>query len=277
VAQPPAIDPSLLQSVWNGLVRRLDQWDPQWRGRAGLDAPRPVQRACGSGPPISNEGAFEAFTVALLSGNTRWDRIKRVRGKLGEPFDGFDPARFATRSDEHIREKVLGWLRERQAASPRLAGGLLRLRETARIFAGGANHASAQALIDAACEHAEGSPEHVALLLGSSKEWKLPGFGVALAAEGLRLLDFDLAKPDRHLLRAVGSWGFVVFRRWSDKGAFTPPDANPSETLAAMLSVRELAKVADLPVTKTSSAIWIAGAVSGARLTNEEFRQMVGS
>jgi len=118
------------------------------------------------------------------------------------------------------------------------------------------------------------SPEALAMLLGNSREWKLPGFGIALAAEALRMLGLDLCKPDRHVLRAIGSWKLVDFAKWDEKGAFTAPQARPGELLATMLAVRALAEANRLGVSRANSVIWTAGAVSGARLTNAEFRAL---
>lgn len=103
--------------VWGRLVERMRQWDPDWRVRIGIDIPATLTRSTGTGPPISNEEAFEAFAVALLSGNTRWDRIERVRDALREPFDDFEPAVFAGRNDRSIDETVVPWFRERRAGA----------------------------------------------------------------------------------------------------------------------------------------------------------------
>ncbi len=262
------------QAVWRCLVTRMAQWDPDWATRIGLEAPPAVTRSADVVAPITNQEAFEAFAVALLSGNTRWDRIERIRDQLSEPFNDFQPAAFAARSDGSIDNEVMPWFRERRAGAAGLRSGLLRLRQTADMLAGGGRHKSAQAFIAAALAQANGSPEGLAMLIGTSKEWKLPGFGVALAAEALRLLGFDMCKPDRHVLRAIGSWDLVRFARWDRKGEFTAPQARPPELLATMLAVRSLAKANALQVTKANSVIWTAGAVSGARLTNGEFAEI---
>jgi hypothetical protein len=257
--------------IWANLVATMSRWDPAWRSRVGIDDQSVVLRSGEGGPPISNEQAFEAFAIALLSGNTRWDRIERIRDQLREPFDDFRPEAFAGRSDRSIDEDIMPWFRTRRAGAAGLRSGLGRLRETAGLLAGKGRFGSAQSLIEAAFAEAGGSPEAVAMLLGHAKEWKLPGFGIALAAEALRLLGYDLCKPDRHVLRAIGAWKLVHFARWDRKGEFTAPQARPSEILATMLAVRSLAETIGVAVTKANSVIWTAGAVSGARLTNAEF------
>lgn len=267
------MDPAVGKRVWRRLLERLSEWDPDWRTRTGLADPSDDADTIARGP-VSNERAFEAFAVALLSGNTRWDRVESVRAELSEPFQGFRPRRFAKLSDEDIDQNILPWFRSRRAGAAGLRGGLQRLRATALLLAGGGRFASAQAILDAAFEEAAGSPETVAMLLGSHKDWKLPGFGIALAAEALRLLGHDLCKPDRHVLRAIGSWKLVRFAQWNRNGDFTAPQARPSELLQAMLAVRSLAKINGLPVSYANSVIWTAGAVSGARLTNSQLEEL---
>lgn len=275
-ALEPETDPARLVRLWRALLARLDVWDPAWRARTAIDAPRPLTRSASDVCQISNAEAFEAFAVALVSGNTRWDRIEPIRDALGEPFAGFDPARFAALDDAAIKQQVLPWFRRHKAGSAGLRGGLLRLRETARLLAGDGAFPSAHALIEAALREAGGSPDGLAMLLGNTKTWKLPGFGIALAAEALRLLGFDLCKPDRHVLRAVGSWRLVAFARWDRRGEFTAPAARPAELLAAMRAVRALADANAVATTHASSVIWTAGAVSGARLTNAQLAAIAG-
>ena len=266
---------ALQKRVWRHLLKRLSECDPDWRARTGLTETQPNAPDPGPTRPVSNERAFEAFAVAFLSGNTRWDRIESVRSELSEPFRDFSPERFAQLSDQEIDTTVLPWFRERRAGAAGLRGGLLRLRLTAGLLAGQGRFPSARALIEATFTEAQGSPEAVAMLLGSHKDWKLPGFGIALAAEALRLLGYDLCKPDRHILRAVGSWGLVRFATWNRKGEFTAPQARPEGLLVTMLAVRSLAETNAVPVSHANSVIWTAGAVSGARLTNRQFEALV--
>ena len=119
------------------------------------------------------------------------------------------------------------------------------------------------------CQHAQGSPEMMAVLRGTNSEYKLPGFGIALAAEALRLLGCDVCKPDRHVLRAIGSWRFVNFRNWPS-GDFSAPQARTSELIATMLAVRNFALANEVGTSYATSVIWLAGSVSGARLRNAE-------
>jgi len=252
----------------------LSSWRADWREI--IDTPRRQTGFCpfrGS-DALQNEAVFEAFAIALISANTRWDSIARIRSDLHEPFQNFSPTRYAALTDSAIREIVLPWFRERRAASARLDKRLLSLKRTAAVLGGSDGYRSARHFLDAAYAAAAGSPERLAMLIGGSPGWKLPGFGIPLAAEALRLLGFDLCKPDRHVLRAMGSWRLVHFARWDRKGEFTAPQARPSELLDVMLGVRRLAEANGLGVSHANSVIWLAGAASGPHVTNLGFERM---
>lgn len=261
-------------ALWRRLTVRLNRWRGDWDtlvdGQQSQPSSNPFQDECA----LSDEEIFEAFATALISGNTRWDRIAAIRAQLHEPFQGFSPLRYAELSDKAIDEVLLPWFRRRGAGSAGLRGGLRRLRQAAAKLGRSDTPNGGQRYLEAALASANGSPEMVAMLLGGSPNWKLPGFGIALAAEALRLLGFDLCKPDRHILRAVGSWRHVRFARWNKVGEYTAPQARPVELLAAMLAVRELAEANGLRVSYANSVIWTAGAISGAHLTNLDFEDL---
>jgi hypothetical protein len=260
-----------LRCLWVQLTERMDEWRTDWRtlitpGEAALS----VADLLAS--PKSDRVIFEAFAVALVSGNTRWDRIARVRNQLHGPFQEFDPGKFAALSDAEIDQTIVPWFRARKAGAANLRTGLSRLRPAAAKLAGHRNPASAHAYLQDAFSASDGTPEGLAVTLGTSKAWKLPGFGIALAAEALRLLGLDLCKPDRHIVRAMAAWSLVHFRRWDRRGDFTPPQTDVGELRATMLAVRAIADANKVSVSHANSVIWTAGAVSGARLSNEAFK-----
>ena len=270
-----AIDPAIwngtparaeAQERWGALTSRLDTWRPDWRSDIGS----PEQPASMPDPDdLTDQGVFEALAVAAIAANARWDRIAAVRDALGEPLAGFDAVRFATLDDAALAAS-LAWFRARRAGGRGLFATLERLQTGARILSSGAYHGPANYL-RRAMAGAGADPEALAMLLGTDPSWKLPGIGVAVAAEALRLLGFDLCKPDRHVLRALASWRWVRFAHWDDDGMFAAPQPRPRELLAAMLAVRRFAEGSDRGVSYVTSAIWLAGAVSGARLTNRDF------
>jgi hypothetical protein len=262
---------AVAQALWHELGVRLDKWQTDWRSLIEAPAVPPVQ-PLRNFASVSDEAIFEAFATAAISGNTRWDRIAAVRDQLADPFLNFSLRGFAALGDRDIDERIVPWFRERRAGAPRLRAVLARLRDAARIL-GCDDTRTAAAFLEEARMSAQQSAEEMAYLLGTAPRFKLPGFGIALAAEALRLLGCDLCKPDRHVMRATGSWKMVHFRRWPE-GKFAAPQARPGELLATMLAVRALATANDVSVSFANSAIWIAGAVSGARLTNTELTSL---
>ncbi|MEG3150110.1 hypothetical protein U1769_09440 [Sphingomonas sp. ZT3P38] len=272
MTDPPRHSAPDLRCLWHHLVQRLAGWRSDWDDHIDADSAAPAWEGPSRGEIVPDGRIFEAFAVALLSGNTRWERILRIRPNLGEPFGGFDLRRYALLTDRDIEERVVPWFRERRAGARGLSAGLVRLRDTAaRLSSYRAGKGSASAYLADARSASGGSPEQLAILLATSKEWKLPGFGIALAAEALRNMGIDLCKPDRHILRALGSWSLIDFVRWDRRGAFTPPQATTAELSRAMFVVRSIAEANDVRVSYATSVIWTAGAVSGARLSNGEF------
>ena len=93
--------------------------------------------------------------------------------------------------------------------------------------------------------------------LGSRGPYKLPGLGVPLAAEALKNLGFAVAKPDRHVMRAVGSFGLVRFNRWESGPRGKPVSQSKEKFLEVMVAVERIAKAAERSVVVVDNAIWL--------------------
>ena len=91
--------------------------------------------------------------------------------------------------------------------------------------------------------------------------------GIALAAEFLKNLGFNVAKPDRHVNRAAGSFGWVAFRNWDRRGRGTPK-ATPTETRLVMRAVTEFSKQQGLAACFADNAVWLLCAKSVLWLDN---------
>jgi len=260
----------LEQCLWDRLQQRLDQWNPAWREHVGGPATEERLARRRNGDPFSDNEIFERLLLALLSGNTRWSTVERIQGELTGPFEGFSLPAYASKTDSEVAA-LAPWFSERKAGSTGLKAGLIRLRDTAALLDRySRDHGSADAYFLDALREAGGEPEDLAVVLGSSKRWKLPGFGIALAAEALRNIGFDLCKPDRHVLRCIAAWDLVEFANWPQASDFTAPKATPAELHRTMYAVRAIAEANSAGVSYATSVIWTAGALSGARLTNNE-------
>lgn len=110
-------------------------------------------------------------------------------------------------------------------------------------------------------------PKQMALQIGQGGSYKLEGFGVPLAAEMLKNLGFDVAKPDRHILRAMESFGLVSFQ--------TSKSRNESELLETMTVVEDIASTTGRYISFVDNAIWLLCAESGLHLKNEELRKLI--
>ena len=124
-------------------------------------------------------------------------------------------------------------------------------------------------------KHGE-DPKQVALCLGmEGSEHKLPSLGVPLAAEALKNLGFDVAKPDIHVRRAVAAFGLVDFGPGGSK--FESPAPTEGRLRQTMAKVEDIAKTAGERVALVDNAIWMLGARSGLHLTNLQLAELAGN
>src|SRR5439155_14304541 len=108
----------------------------------------------------------------------------------------------------------------------------------------------------------------LARVIGDAGDYKLPGFGIPLAAEALKNIGYDVAKPDRHINRAVGCFGMVEFRRWHDRSGWeTPPQPTVAELMRVMRAMEELSREVRQSVTFVDNAVWLLCARSGLHMS----------
>lgn len=214
-----------LSLLWQNIESRLDQSHEGWRGRVDefgqVDAvkKRSICQAWSDGE------TFEATLMAVLSNNTDWSKIQRVRAELADVFSGFSLRHYANLSERDIIYRIEPWFRERRAGSMTLKRDLVNLVHAARrLFEYSRVHGSAESYFVSLVRQLDNDPKRAALRLGTpGDEYKLPALGVPLAAEALKNLGFDLAKPDRHITRAVASFGLVDYGPWAGRTDRRPP------------------------------------------------------
>jgi len=264
-------------NLWKALVDRMTRWRPDWTIEVQKTAVTHKLEQRLRGEPFSDEEVFEAILLALLSNNTRWDKIQRIRSELVDTFDGFSLSAFADKSKEEIEDKIVPWFLQRKAGSTVLRLGLLRLRDATQLLMEySRSHGRGEMFFLDAQKEIGSEPEDLALAIGLNKRWKLPGFGVALAAEALRNLGFDLCKPDRHILRAAGQWALVEYKNWPDRSRYLSPQSSVTELRDTMIAIRSLAEANGNSVSYTDTTIWTACAASpGAHLSNEELKEIL--
>ena len=232
-----------------------------------------------AGRAWSDDEVFEALLMAVLSSNTDWSKIERVQSELAHLLSGFSLESYAALSGADISGRFLPWFKARKAASMTLGRDLVNLIDAARILLKYSRaHGTADRYFTSLMRRCDGDPKLAAVHLGCEGKYKLPSLGVPLAAEALKNLGFDVAKPDRHILRATGSFGLVHFGRWTDSeewrnGRSTPVPTTRRQRLA-MTAVQDIAEAANERVVLVDNAIWLLCARSGPHLTNLQLAQM---
>ena len=266
-----------LLKLWKNIESRLDSGLTAWRERIEDLGQVPAVRDRRRGKSWTDEEVFEALLLAVLSSDTDWSKIEAIRPDLEKLFSGFSLEAYAGRQEAHVVEKLVPWFRSKKAGSRSQSKNLIQLIDTAGILLRHSKTRGSAASYFAALLQQHGNdPKQVALYLGVPRsEHKLPAFGVPLAAEALKNLGIDVAKPDRHLLRAVAAFGLVDFQPGGCK--FESPNATKRRQLEAMTRVEELAKAAGKPVAYVDNAIWMLGAQSGLHLTNLQLAELAGN
>ncbi len=263
-------------ALWQTIQSRLDSSLEDWRSRVdGFEQVAAVE-ARTAGREWSDEDTFRGLLLAVLSNNMDWPKVERLQTDLSELFSGFDLTSYAEFPQRDIADRFLPWLLERKANSATLEKDLVNLASTARLLSEHSRlHGKAESYFTSLIRQFDGDPKQAALCLGSRSEYKLPAFGVALAAEALKNLGYDVARPDRHVARAVASFGLVHFHNWPRRdGRAAPSLSSRSSYLAVMRAVQDIATSAGMPVVLADNAIRLLCAKNGLYLTNAELSDL---
>ena len=263
-------------TLWRNIESRLDSSLEDWRGRVDSFEQVAAVAARTAGRAWSDNDTFKSLLLAVLSNNTDWSKVERVQPDLAKLFSDFSLNSYAGLPVREIGDRFLPWFLERKAGSVSLERNLVNLIDTARLLSEHSRvHGTAEAYFTSLVRKLDDDPKKAALLLGSRGEYKLPAFGVALAAEALKNLGYDVAKPDRHVARAVASFGLVHFGNWPGRdGRTAPPLSSRKSYLAVMGAVQDIASAAGMPVVMVDNAIWLLCARSGLYLTNPELAEL---
>ena len=270
-------------TLWNNIEALLDSRCPTWRTYLEEMGQLEAIKCRSEGRTWSDDEVFEALLMAVLSSITDWSKIMRIKESLEEPFSGFSLEAYASVSKSEISNRLVPWFKERKAGSRSLRRNLVNLIGTARKLLEYSNcHGTADDYFTSLLCRCGQDPKKAALRLGCPGEYKLPSLGVPLAAQALKNLGFDVAKPDRHIMRAVGAFGLVDFSPWkyaqTEKGARNAPDPTTKRHQLAMCALEEMADAAKQHPVLVDSAIWLlcarGGKESGLYLTNAQLAEM---
>ena len=259
--------------LWSKIEACLDVHHTHWRERIKEFGQVRAVRERSQGKTWSDDEVFEAILLAVLSSHTVWSKVEGVQADLHRLFDDFSLKAYASHSEKEIVNLFVPWFQARKAGSPTLKRNLIYLIRAAQILLQySKRRGAADNYFTSLLEECADDPKLVALQLGSPGEFKLPSLGVALAAEALKNLGFAVAKPDRHLLRTMGSFGLVQFYGWSPatNEYGYPMRATTTEKLEVMTVAEGIADAAERPVVLVDNAIWMLCAKGEMRLTNSE-------
>lgn len=267
-------------SVWSHVQDRLTNGLPDWRqrllsfGQLQQNERRDLKRR------FDDDEVFKGLLLALLSNSTDWAVVERAIPDLSDQFDNFGLESYSRRSDAQI-EEIYQWFKSRRTASNVLRRGLVRLREAAlRLEAHSRSSRGLHNYLEHLLKERGRDPIELAVSLGGRRfgsAHKLPGFGIALAAEFLKNLGFDVAKPDRHVNRALGCFGWVRFKRWPDRNGTQAPEATEDELIAVMQEVARCAHSVSQSACFVDNALWVLCARSGLHASNEELTTIGGN
>ncbi len=261
--------------LWNRIERRLDLGLSCWRDRVnGFNQLSALDRRA-QGGPWTNEEVFAAVVRAVLSNATDWAKVERILPELKEPFHGFDILWYSTLDGSDVKRDLVPWFCARRAGARTLGRDLgnlvLGIRQLMARSRGSLDGYISALLMEHACD-----PKQVALALGSSRSpEKLSALGIPLAAEFLKNLGYDVAKPDRHVNRVMGCFHMVEFRRWADTAGTKSPQATERELYQVMCAVERFARLLGLRPTYVDNVLWLACAKSGLYLSNQELFSLI--
>ena len=277
--------PTDLRTLWNDIESLLDSRRPMWRTYVEEMGQLAAVERRSAGETWSDDEVFEALLMAVLSSDRDWSTIQRIRGELAEPFSGFSLAAFAGISESEIIHRLVPWFEARRAGSRSLRANLVGLLGTARRLSDyNTAHGTADGYFTSLIARCDNDPKQAAIRLGTPGEYKLPSLGIALAAEALKNLGFDVAKPDRHVMRALGAFRLVDFTPWTYAGTSKEPRKAPNPTTRrqrlAMSAAETLAAAAGQRPALVDNAIWLlcerSGKKYGLYLTNMQLAVIGG-
>jgi hypothetical protein len=208
----------------------------------------------------------------LLSNSIDWAKIQAVRSKLREAFLGFSPAEYAKFDDSSV-QRLVSWFSQQGAVLPYNGKSFIALRLTARqLHEYSRKHGSLEQFLDDLFRAERADAKRLAVALGGGGSiHKLAGLGVPLAAESLKNIGYDLAKPDRHINRAVVCLGMVEFPQWRDRSARNSPTlSRPADPLIVMRAMEAFSREVEQTATLVDNAIWLLCAKSGVWMSNSE-------
>lgn len=280
LATPKAspLDKQLANNLWAAILAQLDAWDANWQAKIDALGQMSQLEKRERHSLFSDDEIFEGMLKSVLSNATNWENVAAIMSKLPSMFDGYSLAAYAGKDRDHVYKVLLPWFKSQKTASMTLAIDLLRLTELAQILQKWAEiHGTADSYFDAALLAANQDPIQAVALLGTPKTgFKLDGMGIPLAAEAMKNIGYDVAKPDRHVCRAMGCFGLVPYRNWADQSTTKAPLTSPKELIETMRAMEVWARLIGQPPAYVDQVVWLLCAKMGPHMTNAKLKSLMG-
>lgn len=100
--------------------------------------------------------------------------------------------------------------------------------------------------------------------------------GIPLAAEAMKNIGYNVAKPDRHVCRTTGCFGLVSYRHWADQSTTKAPMTSPKELIETMRAMEVWARLIGSPPSYVDQMVWLVCARMGPHLTNAKLKLFMG-
>ena len=291
------VNSSFYSILWDKTRAQLDSGIPNWQEKIKSFGQITAVENRENGKLWADNEIFEGVVKSILSANTDWAKIERVLPELRSVFHDFDLKYYTSLSTFDVENTIHQWFVVRTANSQSLKSNLVRLVETSKeLIRYSQEDGCLNNFFNALLKANDSDPKLLALQFGStSSKYKLSGMGIALAAETLRNIGFDIAKPDRHINRALGCFGMVKFKRWSEsyvdsKGekkeryvatdnpeGYSRPEADEEKCLEVMRTMEEFARAINIRPVFLDNAIWLLCAKSGLYMKNENLKRLAMS
>jgi len=267
----------MFSDLWNKILSIMGSRLPDWKERIKVGGQPSAVEAREKGHRFSDNQIFEAVVKAVLSNTTDWSKVERVLPELTHLFKEFDFVYYSGLNKSDIDQVFVPWFKARNAGSLTMRRDLTNLVETARRLR---KHCTLLGSLEAyflkLFKTANDDCIELAWEIGSAhSQHKLAAMGIPIAAEMLKNIGYDVAKPDRHINRAVGCFGMVRFSKWRDQSAHKAPEQSETEVIEVMRAMARFAKTIKVRVCFLDNTIWLLCARSGLYFTNEQLCELV--
>lgn len=262
--------------LWMQICKTLDSGLPNWRTRIMQAGQVSAVEAREKGHCFSDNEIFEGIVKAILSNSTDWSKMERILPELYDLFHDFDLNYYSTLKDHQINDIFIPWFLKRSAGSMTMKRSLIDLITTARkLFEFSQRTGSLEKYFSFLLKMTGNDAMNLVCAIGSpNSKHKLPALGIPIAAEAMKNIGFDVAKPDRHVNRAVGCFKLIRFSSWSDRSATKPPIPKENELIEVMKVVASFASSVGVRVSFLDNAIWLLCAKSGLYFSNASLSKL---